>query len=253
MKQKFRLNCIAIFGFLLLGAGLWFTPGVRFSALLSFTLAGGSLVWLLLGFWAERAKAGRWCRRIFAAGCCAVFVLLGSLEAQIVMTARQDMSIISADAVIILGAGVNGTRPSLTLRSRLDAALEYLEQHPEVPVVLSGGQGSGEDITEAQCMYDYLTERGVEPERLLLEEDSTSTAENFAFSRPLLVAAGVDPEEDLVAFVTNDFHICRAGLLASREDYELAFGIPAELPWRYLELNYYIRESFALVKTLIFD
>jgi uncharacterized SAM-binding protein YcdF (DUF218 family) len=180
-------------------------------------------------------------------------VLLGSLEAQIVMTARQDMSIISADAVIILGAGVNGTRPSLTLRSRLDAALEYLEQHPEVPVVLSGGQGSGEDITEAQCMYDYLTERGVEPERLLLEENSTSTAENFAFSRPLLVAAGVDPEEDLVAFITNDFHIYRAGLLASREDYELAFGIPAELPWRYLELNYYIRESFALVKTLIFD
>jgi len=253
MRKKFRLNGIVILAFALLGAGLWFTPGVRFSALLSFGLAGVSFAWLLLGFWAEKSKTVLWCRRIFAAGCCMVFVLLGSLEAQIIMTARRDMSIISADAVIILGAGVNGTRPSLTLRTRLDAALDYLEQHPDIPVVLSGGQGSGEEITEARCMYDYLTERGVDPERLLLEEASTSTAENFAFSRPLLVEAGVDPEEDWIAFVTNDFHICRAGLLAAREKYELAFGIPAELPWLYLELNYYIRESFALVKTLIFN
>ena len=93
MKKKFRLNCIVILTFVLLGAGLWFVPGIRFSALLSFGLAGLSFVWLLLGIWAERAGAGIWCRRMFAAGCCAVFVLLGSLEATIVTTAKRDLSL----------------------------------------------------------------------------------------------------------------------------------------------------------------
>ena len=100
-------------------------------------------------------------------------------------------------------------------------------------------------------MYHYLTERGVEPERLILEENATDTAENFAFSKPLLEAAGIDPGEDLVAVVTNDFHIYRARLLASRQGYDYAFGIPAELPWLHLEVNYYVREAFALVKTLM--
>lgn len=60
-------------------------------------------------------------------------------------------------------------------------------------------------------------------------------------------------ETDLVAVVTNDFHIYRAGLIAAREGYALTFGVPAELPWLHLEINYCVREAFALVKTLIFD
>ena len=238
---------------MLLGIALRFVPGVRFSSMLCFALVGLSLAWMGLGVWAKRARAGRWCRRIFAAGCCAVLVLLGTLEANVIMTARRDMSIIPADAVIILGAGVNGTTPSLTLRTRLEAALDYLEEHPDIPVVLSGGQGSGEAVTEARCMADWLTARGVEPQRLIPEECSTSTAENFAFSKASLEEAGIDPETARIAFVTNDFHMYRAGHLAAQAGYEQVFGIPAKLPWRYLEVNYYLRESFALVKTLIFD
>ena len=253
MRKNFCVNWIVTATFLLLGIALRFVPGVRFSSMLCFALAGLSLVWMGLGIWAKRGKAGRWCRRIFAAGCCAVLVLLGTLEANVILTARRDMSMIPADAVIILGAGVNGTTPSLTLRTRLEAALDYLEAHPDVPVVLSGGQGPGEAVTEARCMADWLTARGVEPERLLLEEDSTSTAENFAYSKVCLEAAGIDPDTARIAFITNDFHVYRAGYLASQAGYEQTFGIPAELPWRYLEVNYYLRESFALVKTLIFD
>ena len=81
--------------------------------------------------------------------------------------------------MIVLGAGVNGTEPSLSLRTRLDAALDYLTANPDIPAVLTGGRGYGETITEAQCMYDYLTERGVEPERLILEDAASNTAENF--------------------------------------------------------------------------
>ena len=102
-------------------------------------------------------------------------------------------------------------------------------------------------------MYDYLTERGVEPDRLLLEDQAANTAENFARSKPLLYEAGVDVARDTVAVVTNDFHIARSELIAAREGYGDTAGIPASLPWAHLEINYYLREAFALVKTFLFD
>lgn len=226
--------------------------GMRFSGILLLGIAALVLVGLLLRRWEQRSKAGKWCRWMFSVSCGLVISLLVSLETNVLMN-RGGMPAIPADAVIVLGAGVNGTEPSLSLRTRLDAALDYLEENPDVPVVLTGGQGYGEEITEAQCMYDYLTTRGVTSERILLEEQATSTAENFAFSKPLLAVEGIDVETDLVAVVTNDFHIYRAGLIAAREGYALTFGVPAELPWLHLEINYCVREAFALVKTLIFD
>ena len=119
--------------------------------------------------------------------------------------------------------------------------------------VLTGGTGYGEEISEAACMYDYLTAHGVEPGRLILEDQATNTAENFALSKPLLYEAGVDPAEGRVAVVTNDFHIARAELIAAREGYGDVAGIPAPLPWVHLEINYTLREAFAMVKTFLFD
>ena len=226
--------------------------GMRFSGMLLLGIACLLLIRLGLRRWEQRSKTGKWCRRIFSFGCALVVLVLAALEANVLMN-RNGMPAVRADAVVVLGAGVNGTEPSLSLRTRLDAALDYLEENPEVPVVLTGGQGYGEEITEARCMYNYLTQRGVDPERLFLEERAANTSENFGFSKPLLAAEDVDIETDLVAVVTNDFHIYRAGVIAAREGYELTFGVPAELPWLHLEINYCIREAFALVKTLIFD
>lgn len=102
-------------------------------------------------------------------------------------------------------------------------------------------------------MYDYLTEYGVEADRLILEDRASNTAENFAFSWELLTEAGVDPAEGRVAVVTNDFHIARAELIAAREGYGDVAGILAPLPWVHLEINYTLREAFAMVKTFLFD
>ena len=102
-------------------------------------------------------------------------------------------------------------------------------------------------------MYNWLTERGVAPERLILEEQAENTAENFAFSRELLAQAGVDVTEATVAVVTNDFHIARSELIASRQGYSQVYGVAAVLPWVHLEVNYYLREAFALIKTFVFD
>ena len=228
--------------------------GMRFSGFLLVALAAVLLAEVYLRRWAGRARAGWWVQLAVRAALALVLVPLVMIEACVIHEGHKEPPEQPADAVIVLGAGVNGNQPSLSLKTRLDAAIAYLETtDPDVPVVLTGGQGYGEDITEAQCMYNYLTENGVDGGRLILEEAATTTAENFAFSRDLLTETGVDPSTDTVAVVTNDFHIARAKLLAARNGYGHAVGVPAELPWVHLQINYYLREAFAMVKSFLLD
>ena len=227
--------------------------GMRFSGFLLVAVAAVLLAERYLRRWACRARAGWWCQLVFRAALALVLIPLALIEVCVIHEGRKELPQEGAEAVVVLGAGVNGTQPSLSLKTRLDAALDYLEEHPDIPAVLTGGQGYGEEITEAACMYDYLTERGVDPDRLILEETASNTAENFAFSHPLLMEAGMDPATDTVAVVTNDFHIARAKMLAARNGYGYAVGVPAELPWIHLEINYYLREAFAMVKSFLLD
>ena len=255
MRPFEKIQCaisvvLALTGAVLMTVRPW---GMRFSGFLLVGLAVVLIVALLLDRWAAVSKTGRLCRRIFQTALTLVLVPLICIEVYVINVGRSDLSALPADAVVVLGAGVNGTQPSLSLYTRLTAALDYLEENPDIPVVLTGGRGYGEEITEAQCMYDWLTARGVDPERLILEEQAGNTAENFAFSRKLLEERGIAPAEDNVAVVTNDFHIARSRLIAARQGYGYAFGVPAELPWLHLEVNYYLREAFAMVKTWIFD
>lgn len=227
--------------------------GIRFSGFLLLGLAALLAMEVLLGRWARRDRRGWWCQLAFRAAVALVLVPLVILEGYVIAEGRQPPGEDEPAAVIVLGAGVNGTEPSLSLRTRLDKALEYLEYWPDIPAVLTGGTGYGEEISEAQCMYDYLTEHGVEPERLILEDQASNTAENFAYSKPLLYEEGVDPARDTVAVVTNDFHLARSELIAARQGFGDTVGIPAPLPWVHLEINYHLREAFALVKTFLFD
>ena len=146
--------------------------------------------------------------------------------------------------VIVLGAQVKGTRPSRALERRLKKAEAFLKEHPDTLAVLSGGQGDGEDITEAQCMYDWLTEHGIASRRLILEERSTSTEENLKFS-----AAFLDKTAP-VGILTSNFHVYRALRLAKKQGYAKPCGIPAKSDARY-QVHYLVREFFALVKEKI--
>lgn len=235
------------------GLALLCVPGIRFSAYLCFGMAGLWVLWRLLCGWAERSRAGRRCKAIFLVGLLAGTLALACLEGVIIAHGEASEPTERVDAVLILGAGVNGETPSLTLQTRINAAADYLEKHPGVPTVLSGGQGPGEDITEAECMRRELSRRLADAAPELLTEDrSTSTAENFAFSKEVLQQYGIDTDTAVIGVVTNDFHMFRAELIAGREGLT-AVAIPAELPWWWLTANYYAREAFALVKTLIFD
>lgn len=141
------------------------------------------------------------------------------------------------DYIIILGAAVRGTTPSSTLYWRIDAAYDYLTKNPRTIAILSGGQGPGEAISEAECMYRVLTERGIEPERLIQEAKSTSTNENLRYSFELI------EEGRTIGIVTSNFHIFRAVKIA-----EKIFGVPVSgiaAPHKNSLLPHYMVREFA--------
>ena len=156
--------------------------------------------------------------------------------------------------MVILGCQVKPWGPSVLLQDRLDKALSYLEDHPDLTVVVSGGQGPDEHISEAQCMYDYLTAHGVDGEQILLEDQSHNTVQNLRYTVDLLTEAGYDTTADMVV-VSNGFHLTRVRMLWNRVcggDYNLStLAAPSShLPSR---LKMYLREPLALVKSFLFD
>ena len=149
------------------------------------------------------------------------------------------------DYVLVLGAQVRGLVPSNALAFRLEAALDYAKAHPDSVLILTGAQGSGEDITEADCMREYLLARGIPDKRMVLEENSTSTRENLLFSAAL---TGCDKKR--VGIVTNHFHLYRTLRIAENVGYRDAHGIAADST-RLMLPHYVARECFALVKELL--
>ncbi len=182
-------------------------------------------------------------RKIFVILMC-VLLIAALVTEGFILSAALGAQSGDADYLIVLGAGVNGTTPSLSLSNRLVAAVDYLESHPDTLCVVSGGQGPGEDISEAECMYRYLTDNGIDPGRILKEDRSTSTRENLAFSKALLAEhLGQAPRK--VAILSSEYHLFRAGLMAKEHGFE-AVLIPAETSWKSLQINYFLREIPAL-------
>ncbi|MHC8517449.1 YdcF family protein [Sporosarcina sp. ITBMC105] len=145
---------------------------------------------------------------------------------------------------IILGAKVNGKTPSLSLRYRLESAVAYAHAHPHVTFILSGGQGPDEDISEAEAMWNYMVEHGIDEDRLVLESTSTSTYENLVNTKKLL-PEGVHE----VTIITSDYHIARARMIAKKLDLEtdvVAAKTPASV-----KAQQQFRERLALIKTKI--
>lgn len=145
------------------------------------------------------------------------------------------------DAVIVLGCQVRGEEPSSMLAYRLNAAIEVLDANPSAICVVSGGQGKGEDISEAEAMRRYLTEYGIAPERIRKEVKSVSTRENIAFSSEMLADEGITGN---IVIVTNEFHQYRAGIYAKRCGLNVGHH-SSRTPFHNL-LNYWIREWAAI-------
>lgn len=244
MKQGLQTGCL-ILGILCL---LYYGAIVLYAGITAdfawiWALGGGILLVLRYMLIYQGMHQGHWIRYVtgaafvlIAAGL-AVIIIIGS---QIIagMTAKPQENL---DYVIVLGAQVRGTKPSRALRKRLDCACAYAEENPDTVLILSGGQGPDEEISEAECMYNYLTEKGVAPERLVLEDQSTSTQENLKFS-----AAYLDKEKDRIGLLSNNFHIYRALKLARKAGYRQICGIPAPSD-AGMQPHYVLREICAVL------
>ncbi len=236
-----RILCLAVGGFLVLDTLIVcclsnYNLGVILPAVLGLPL-------LLLGLFWGRMDTGFWLflRRLvlvcYGLGC--LFLLfLGSLMLRAIDRGEHG----DYDALIVLGAAVHGDRVTWVLSNRLDTAYDYAVAHPNTTLVVSGGQGDGESVTEASAMAGYLVRRGIDQSRILQEDKATSTAENFAFSKAI-IDEQLGPDAS-IGFVTTRFHVYRAGRVALKGGIP-ARGLGAPDVW-YLAINNFLRECVGI-------
>lgn len=191
----------------------------------------------------KNAKAEKVLKIALTSLVCIGLVLFAIIEVIVVRASHTDKNP-EAPYLIVLGAGVNGTEPSLSLLYRLEAAKQYLDDYPEAVAVVSGGQGAGEDITEAECMRLWLTNNGVSEDRIIMEDKSTSTYENLKNSLAIIRLFGNDPT-DRVAVLSQEYHLYRAKFYA-RELGADAVGVAANTGNKAMMVSYTMREAFAV-------
>ena len=180
-------------------------------------------------------------------------VAFGVLEAVVLSGGRTQIQG-QPEIMVIFGCQVKPDGPSALLRDRLDTALDYLEGHPDLTVVVTGGQGDDEHVSEAQCMYDYLTGHGVDGERIVLEDRSSNTWQNIRYTLELYQSGALEPSGKFL-LVSSDFHLRRIKLLWERAwpgTYTLStLAAPcSHLPSR---VQMFFREPLALAKSFFFD
>lgn len=226
-----------------------FRSNINFGTILLYCITLG--LWVDVFFHAQievfcAQGIGKFFKYAFYAG----LVFLACLIAFLAFCINTPLSNGSENVLVVLGAGLRGDKVSGVLQRRLDAAFAYYEQNKEVLIVVSGGQGPQEAVPEAQAMAKYLQEKGVPKAQILQEGKSTSTQENFSFSKALLAQHGVAPDT-AIAFVTNRFHCYRAAQYARVAGFSGASAVPAptgSASW----LTCYLREAFAVLYFWVF-
>ena len=186
-------------------------------------------------------------------------VLFGALEIYIALHSRDKVVIgdPKPEVMVIFGCQVKPDGPSVLLRDRLDKALDYLSDHPDMKIIVSGGKGDDEHISEAQCMYDYLTDHGVDGANIYMEDRSRNTWQNINNTFALMERENLSGD---VLLVSSGFHLARIEMLWNRARdsrpqgdayYILTLAAPvSHFPSR---VQMFFREPLALVKSFVFD
>ena len=172
-----------------------------------------------------------------------------AVEIPIIKNARGDKDC-DKKYVVVLGAAVHGDVPSLALTHRLEGAYAYLKEHPDSVAILSGGQGAGENMSEAECMYFWLCSNGIPAERLIMESESGSTSENLDNSFRIIRELGDEPDGNTV-LISSSYHLFRAKCLAKLKGAEVC-TLPGNPGYPVYMLNCFIREAFGVTYLLAF-
>ncbi|MGN0651028.1 MAG: YdcF family protein [Oscillospiraceae bacterium] len=252
MREKSKLSAAVRVLVILLAAGgliwtnlsVYVTAGsvigsVVFGVIIAAAVFANPLKRLIIRLW--KLKPGKAAISVIGAVIIAAVGFLAYFSVNMICFTEKPSD--NVKCVLVLGCQVRGETPSSMLRTRLDAAIELLEEYPQAVCVVSGGQGKGESISEAEAMQRYLTANGIEQSRILCEDKSASTNENMAFSAELIRPLNVSGGE--LSIVTSDFHQFRADILAARYGFENAAHHSARTPMVFL-LNNLFREWAAL-------
>lgn len=240
MKLHF-LPCLAVILLVLLALFLKFcVPGYSFSALVCCALAG------IVTFYEVTRLLGPHCpafihilQTVFTV-CLALGILVAAVTEAIIIHASFGDPEEDVDYVVVLGAKVREDGPSMSLWDRISAAAAYLEAHPDVTAVVSGGKGADEPMTEAEAMYIHLVDLGIDPKRILREDKATSTWENLNYSLDLIEkTTGQRPNK--IGVLSSEYHLFRASLFAKRCGVEFV-GIPARTSRPGQTVNHFLRE-----------
>ena len=215
-------------------------PGYSFSALVCVCLIGIILFYTLMPMvGAHFPGFAKVAVRLFTLVLALGLLVVGITEAIIIGYSFGSPKE-PVDYMVVLGAKVNADGPSVSLWDRICGAYTYLEEHPRTIAVLSGGQGSDEPITEAECMYRELVALGIDPKRIWIEDEATSTWENLQFTLNLIEEkTGQRPTK--IGVLSSEYHLFRASLFAKANEVEFV-GIPARTSRWGQRINHFMRE-----------
>ena len=215
-------------------------PGYSFSALVCLCLIAVILFYAFMPMIGLKfPQFAKITTRIFTVILILGLLIVGTTEAVIIHRSFGDPGE-SVEYMVVLGAKVNADGPSVSLWDRICAAYTYMEEHPDVIAVVSGGQGTDEPITEAECMFRELVELGIDPHRIWVEDEATSTWENMQFTLNLIEEkTGKRPTR--LGVLSSEYHLFRASLFAKACNVEFV-GIPARTSRLPQAINHFMRE-----------
>lgn len=238
--RKILLICSAILFMFVFGSILAYNLGCFFLHIISITTA-------FFAIYFGRLK-GRYVSKIMNVLLLGfmIIVVWSSVMLGLIINGQYSDDTPENAVVIVLGARVNDSGVSKSLSARLDVAYDYLIDNPNSVCIVTGGQGYDEPMTEAQASFDYLIDLGIDADRIYVEDESTSTYENFANSLEIIKENGLSTN---IVITTHDFHMYRAKLMATEQGYT-AYGVCAKSSV-YMYPSYYGREILALTKYFI--
>jgi uncharacterized SAM-binding protein YcdF (DUF218 family) len=246
---RYKRRCLAVAILWIVGLFLMFAvTGHDFIGLALVGIGALLLFFPLCRLLEQKCKVAFWLRRavtLILVICVGYFCVVESFILSDAHTETHE----TADYIIVLGAGVNGTKPSLSLRDRLEGAYDYMTANPNTIAIVSGGQGEGELISEAACMHDWLVEKGINPNRIIMEEQATCTLENLQYSMDIINKLSI--QDPVIGVVSSEYHLHRAKRLAEYVGIDV-IGVAAKTGFPTVAVNYFIREAFAMTEQYVF-
>lgn len=215
-------------------------PGYSFSALVCCAILAVVAFYEITRLLLNKYPRGMGRLRRFFTLCLVLGLLVVGVTEGFILEASFGDPREAVEYMVVLGAKVRTDGPSVSLWDRIYAAADYLEDHPDTIAVVSGGKGADEPMTEAKAIYDELVKLGIDPDRIWLEEQATSTWENLNFTLDLIEEkTGERPVR--LGVLSSEYHLFRAGMLAKECGVE-AVGIPAPTSRLSQRINHFMRE-----------